>query len=646
MQAVGDTEAQADDVGDFDNEAAIRVYQQLITQLPALNRQLLLYILDLLAVFASKSDLNRMTSANLSAIFQPGLLSHPSHDMSPAEYRLSQDVLIFLIENQDHFLIGMTGTAADDKTMREVQAGTPRPSTPTTPLHGRSKSNVARSPSNGSAGAEDVRKYGGIRRNVSVSSKHSRHSNGAPSSTSSPYATPLAATTPTIGVHRSNTVPSKKSPALSAARFNKPSDPPTPTSTGLSPPGAPIASPLSIKTSDETPTTRAQPSQTLDIPTFIATIEQSDPPATVANKSQVSVTGQEGLLPETPPPAARKERKSLTTPNKERNLSSLFSRTPASENEKKDSRSPNKLRKRRTQGGSAAQSPQSSSTSLVGQSGEPSTSPTASTTQTSQPTVAIPVPQDQEELHLDAIATSPPSELSNTQAIPAPEISHQTPLLTQDATATQSQQPTPQQPPGATLKPNLSPTPSNHSHSSMASQSDPDRGEEAVSKVDRKRRSRWRLSQKLPLQLGSDAGSTAVGSNPGAATSSTSIGSSGRPKKNPISDIQLNAVDHAADPTSSVQNSESDAAESSTHAEKRGPLGWLKARINDRKEVKKERAKSPPPSTEGFGLRKSLQISREALFNNRGRSVELMREGETGSGINHDDEKANPSNLG
>src|ERR1700761_9381080 len=33
---------------------AIRSYQRLISQLPPLNRQLLLYILDLLAVFASK----------------------------------------------------------------------------------------------------------------------------------------------------------------------------------------------------------------------------------------------------------------------------------------------------------------------------------------------------------------------------------------------------------------------------------------------------------------------------------------------------------------------------------------------------------------------------------------------------------------
>jgi hypothetical protein len=87
-EAVGDQEGpQLQD--DFDANKAIVTYQHLITELPPLNRQLLLYILDLLAVFASKSDENRMTSANLAAIFQPGILSHPDHDMKPEQYRLS-----------------------------------------------------------------------------------------------------------------------------------------------------------------------------------------------------------------------------------------------------------------------------------------------------------------------------------------------------------------------------------------------------------------------------------------------------------------------------------------------------------------------------------------------------------------------------
>ncbi|KAK2072468.1 hypothetical protein P8C59_006820 [Phyllachora maydis] len=123
-QAVGDAEGPQF-VDNFDIQTAIARYQQLIKELPPLNRQLLLYLLDLLAVFAAKADQNRMNSQNLAAIFQPGILSHPSHSMAPEEYRLNQCVLIFLIENQDHFLIGMQGTAADAKTVEAVQQGTP-----------------------------------------------------------------------------------------------------------------------------------------------------------------------------------------------------------------------------------------------------------------------------------------------------------------------------------------------------------------------------------------------------------------------------------------------------------------------------------------------------------------------------------------
>ncbi|KAH0559597.1 hypothetical protein GP486_003891 [Trichoglossum hirsutum] len=638
MQAVGDTEAQAEDVGDFDNDAAIKVYQQLITQLPPLNRQLLLYILDLLAVFASKSDLNRMTSANLSAIFQPGILSHPTHDMSPAEYRLSQDVLIFLIENQDHFLIGMTGTAADDKTMREVEAGTPRPATPTTPLHGRTKSGIVRSSSNGSAAAEDVRKYGGVRRNVSVSSKHSRHSNGAPSSTGSPYATPHAASTPTIGVHRSNTVPSKKSPALGAARFNKSSDSPMQTPTGLSPLGLPDASP-SVFTTESLPTvvdasgdSAIKNDASVPPPSGnpIITVPPQEPEPT-----PITDTSQEGLSPQNRPSAAHNEQKALTTPIKERHRSSFFSRSPMTESDKKDGRSPNKLKKRRVQG-SASQSAQSSNTSLVGQSGE---SPTPPPAESSQPASAVLPPQHQEQRQLDT--TSPLPDLSNTQATPIAEALPQTPHHIRNPVVNQGQQSTPQQSSGATLKPNLSPTPSNRSHSSITSQSDLDRGEDASPKVENKRRSRWRLSQ-LPQQILPDAGSAALGSNTGAGASATSIGSGGRHKKNPVNESQQNTADPSVDLPSSIQNSESDAAGSSLQTEKRGPLGWIKAKINDRKEEKKERAKSPQPSTEGFGLRKSLQMSREA-FSNRGRSVELSRENENGGRADNGGEKANPS---
>ena len=45
-----------------------------------------------------------MPATNLAAIFQPGLLSHPDHDMNPQQYKVSQEVLIFLIQHQERFL--------------------------------------------------------------------------------------------------------------------------------------------------------------------------------------------------------------------------------------------------------------------------------------------------------------------------------------------------------------------------------------------------------------------------------------------------------------------------------------------------------------------------------------------------------------
>lgn len=240
-EAVGHIEGQAPSTGGFDPDNAVRIYQHLIKGLPSLNRQLLLYILDLLAVFAAKADVNKMTTHNLAAIFQPGILSHPQHDMSPQDYRLSQDVLIFLIDNQDHFLIGMEGTAVDEGTVKHVESGpsTPQARTPTTP--GRNNSGINRSASTtSSAGAESLKKYNGVRRNVSTSSKRSRHSGAIPSPITPAFATPTSS-----GVHRSNTVPSKRSPALNSPRF--PREKSGPTTPNAEEPKNPLAAPISAE---------------------------------------------------------------------------------------------------------------------------------------------------------------------------------------------------------------------------------------------------------------------------------------------------------------------------------------------------------------------------------------------------------------
>ncbi|ODV91282.1 hypothetical protein CANCADRAFT_20500, partial [Tortispora caseinolytica NRRL Y-17796] len=76
----------------------------LIAKLPSANRELLLYILDLLSVFDKCALKNRMPAQNLAAIFQPCLLNHPQHATKIDEYLVSQDALVFMITHSDEFL--------------------------------------------------------------------------------------------------------------------------------------------------------------------------------------------------------------------------------------------------------------------------------------------------------------------------------------------------------------------------------------------------------------------------------------------------------------------------------------------------------------------------------------------------------------
>lgn len=115
----------------FNREEVINTYKSLIRRLPPSNQHLLLYVLDLLAVFANRSEKNLMTAASksfnqlticnfvqkylsffpfldLAVIFRPGIISHPQHEMLPPEHALSQRVLEFLIAQQDFFLLDMS----------------------------------------------------------------------------------------------------------------------------------------------------------------------------------------------------------------------------------------------------------------------------------------------------------------------------------------------------------------------------------------------------------------------------------------------------------------------------------------------------------------------------------------------------------
>jgi hypothetical protein len=102
--------------------------------MPRANQYLLLYVLDLLSVFARRCDKNLMTAASrysfldaqahdltgvqdLAVIFRPGIISHPDHEMSPQQHQLSQEVLEFLIAHQDWFMLDIPPPPESDPTL-------------------------------------------------------------------------------------------------------------------------------------------------------------------------------------------------------------------------------------------------------------------------------------------------------------------------------------------------------------------------------------------------------------------------------------------------------------------------------------------------------------------------------------------------
>ncbi|KAF9924635.1 hypothetical protein FBU30_005431 [Linnemannia zychae] len=106
-----------------DDKEKIDAYQELISKLPPPHACLLMYLLDLLSIFARHSEENLMDSKNLASVFQPGVISHPNHAMSPGEYMTSAAVLKFLIDNQSSFTMPKANLDEEDEDMANFGVG-------------------------------------------------------------------------------------------------------------------------------------------------------------------------------------------------------------------------------------------------------------------------------------------------------------------------------------------------------------------------------------------------------------------------------------------------------------------------------------------------------------------------------------------
>ncbi|PHH52970.1 Rho-GTPase-activating protein 5 [Ceratocystis fimbriata CBS 114723] len=628
-----------------DPNHVIARYQNLITELPPLNRQLLLYLLDLLAVFAAKADENRMNSQNLAAIFQPGMLSHPDHDMLPEEYRLNQSVIIFLIENQDHFLIGMQGTEADEQTKQDVEYGAPQRiefvSNGSTTVH-PSPGGLVRTGSNASAGAESVRRDGKLRRNRSVSSRHSRQGSGARTPR-----TPTITTTPSTsgGLGRSNTVPSKRSPGIGGPRHPRESPREGSSTLGVISDG--------MVYNDQAP----------NVPSRSKTLRVKG--ASISNPIPIDKSSISSLSPSTSSysdnfQSKRREHATLVKPRP----------TTSSVDSSSERRQLNKLRKKRMPD-SANPSAQSSSTSLSQSLASVSTSPThennnplESPGADSSSQFNVRPQQPNSDISASPSPAMQTAEIGEGWSHPNPNLnSRSSPSLRPQAarlvpsqehmSAQSSVQSSVQSIPQAAMLPLRSPSLNLRSlsqphaqakaestvsttfddllktaksppapaslNSSFNEGSDIDQIDESSQplnnsgEAEREKKRRWRLSRprKEDMQgfIAPLTSRMAIGVNSNAETSSTSVGS-GVPR------TQENMPGESCD------------YDQNSGAEDPRPIDWIKNKYRDVKEIvdqkiaDQRRAKSPPPPIETMF---AFNASFTAVSQTRGRSIDLPR---------------------
>lgn len=84
---------------------AREVSQALVVDLPPLNRQLLVYVVDVLIVFAFRSEYNQMTDLRLISVFQPSIISGPPEEMdAEAHYAAASVAMLFLSRTLNGFM--------------------------------------------------------------------------------------------------------------------------------------------------------------------------------------------------------------------------------------------------------------------------------------------------------------------------------------------------------------------------------------------------------------------------------------------------------------------------------------------------------------------------------------------------------------
>lgn len=90
---------------DSDESAeAITAIKSLIVLLPSDNRQLLLYLLDTIAVFADRVEQNKMTALRLISSFQPSVLANVPSAMDAEAHHTAAQVALVMVTHENELV--------------------------------------------------------------------------------------------------------------------------------------------------------------------------------------------------------------------------------------------------------------------------------------------------------------------------------------------------------------------------------------------------------------------------------------------------------------------------------------------------------------------------------------------------------------
>ncbi len=531
--------------------------------------------------------------------------------MAPPEYRLSQDVLIFLIENQDSFLIGMQGTAADAETVKDVQTGTPTksPGSPSTP--GRSKTIIGRSSSNASAGVESLRKPTDVRRNLSVSSKQSKRSDGVVAPGMSP----------STSVHRSNTVPSRRdgsnanSPRITNEKIAETTEDASAVAVDTSKPRQESLQSTPIATAP--PQFPASNEGSLTEPAEVSTSIGSDSNASAGHASQTPNTDMAPLIA---PAASSVEPVTERSPTQTPTASSgrfldIFKQSPPGQ---EDGRKPHKLQKRRMPGTSLS-SAQSSNNSLGHEEQQ----------EAAQQSPVFPVAAGLVGSQVDNSGVSP-----TTPTAPRPVENQEGQVAPQNVQAGLAVPPR-NMSADHSLRPQISPAHSYRSGTESDAEmvGDDMSKEQAAEQGRERRRHRWRFSRsqnKFETSPGPSPNPLGTMTGKESTMSRSTVGSSGGRKSfhdpMPLASSATDPVMGGFAQGQTFSSSSTEPVFSDSEKEKKsGPMSWIRGKMGGSKDKEGEkRSRTPDRYREQREQRSESQLPTEALPV-RGASVEAQR---------------------